>query len=827
MDEFEIIKVVGKGSYGEVWLAKHKKDKKQYVLKRINLQKTSKKERSSAEQEAKLLQKLKHPNIVSYKESFETPDGMLYIAMQYCEGGDLYTKLKQQKSNLLDERQVVEWFVQIAMALQYMHERNILHRDLKTQNIFLTKSKIIKVGDLGIARVLEGATDMATTLIGTPYYMSPELFSNKPYNHKSDVWALGCCVYEMTTLKHAFNAKDMNSLVYKILKGKLPPMPRQYGSELLDLMKAMLHHDPDKRPSVNRILRDQYIKRNIALFLEETKRGVSRPASAAARQPAAFVGRLPIRSSSGKDPAAIPPRPKAHRPAITPPPQPEPVRPEANIQAEPIIQAIRDEVDSSAVRREADKVTNAGDASVGVFKPGHVRKPSNMASKDLESITENVAVEPPELKESSEDSDRNNTVKVNTVKQKSQSQPQPIPAPKAAPSSPTKVTPSSSSPIKVDEEPNKRKKRKKKLVPNRAPAENRPSIDQEGESTGGSVVSIKSDRSSSARPLPVPKVAVSEGLPQKHDLSPASLPTSSSSPQRSDRQTTSRERDHGADSSSSKSSSLSDGVMDDTPRSMPNMSARDRRRKEKASSSMEIPISARNVKLRKVPSERITKDEKASMPKLKSVHHQRQPSLRDSSSSDESMPIPSENTNEREMRREHKEIDNFINVLDNTLKMNTEMDKSEDEELEEVPVDRLRPLTAPGSRQNGLQANSNHARQSEQLAAASKPPPVEKIRKSSLPVEEPDQKMHKSPSMPSLETLTSTSRLLDRIRFLHKDCVKGVGYPALKKAYDILDHIEEDNVEPKLIELLGAEKFDEYAGKIWQLKFCEESLFMT
>ena len=90
----------------------------QYVLKRINLQRASKRERTSAEQEAKLLQKLKHPNIVSYKQSFETPDGMLYIAMQYCEGGDLYTKLKEQKGVLLEERQVVEWFVQIAMALQ-------------------------------------------------------------------------------------------------------------------------------------------------------------------------------------------------------------------------------------------------------------------------------------------------------------------------------------------------------------------------------------------------------------------------------------------------------------------------------------------------------------------------------------------------------------------------------------------------------------------------------------------------------------------------------------------------------------------------------------
>ncbi len=272
MDSYNKIRVIGKGSYGEVWLVKHKRDKKQYVLKKMELKNASKRERRAAELEAKLLAKLKHPNIVSYKDSFETEEGFLYIAMGFCEGGDLYARLKEQKGQSLEERQVVEWFVQIAMALQYMHERNILHRDLKTQNIFLTKSKIIKVGDLGIARVLETSSDMASTLIGTPYYMSPELFSNKPYNHKSDVWALGCCVYEMATLKHAFNAKDMNSLVYKILRGKMPLMPKIYSPELVNLIKAMLNQNPDKRPSVNRILRDPYIKKNIAIFLEGTKK---------------------------------------------------------------------------------------------------------------------------------------------------------------------------------------------------------------------------------------------------------------------------------------------------------------------------------------------------------------------------------------------------------------------------------------------------------------------------------------------------------------------------------------------------------------------------
>ncbi|XP_020346933.1 serine/threonine-protein kinase Nek4 isoform X2 [Oncorhynchus kisutch] len=271
MNNYMFIRVVGKGSYGEVNLVKHKTDRKQYVIKKLNLTTSSKRERRAAEQEAQLLSRLRHPNIVTYRESWEGEDCQLYIAMGFCEGGDLYHRLKQQKGELLPERQVVEWFVQIAMALQYLHEEHILHRDLKTQNIFLTKTNIIKVGDLGIARVLENQNDMANTLIGTPYYMSPELFSNKPYNHKSDVWALGCCVYEMSTLKHAFNAKDMNSLVYRIVEGKLPQMPSKYDPQLGALIKSMLCKRPEDRPDVKLILRQPYIKRQIAMFLEATK----------------------------------------------------------------------------------------------------------------------------------------------------------------------------------------------------------------------------------------------------------------------------------------------------------------------------------------------------------------------------------------------------------------------------------------------------------------------------------------------------------------------------------------------------------------------------
>ncbi|KAM9182167.1 serine/threonine-protein kinase Nek4 [Mergus octosetaceus] len=271
LDAYCFLRAVGKGSYGEVSLVRHRHDSKQYVIKKLNLKNASIRERKAAEQEAQLLSQLKHPNIVAYRESWQGEDGLLYIVMGFCEGGDLYHKLKEQKGKLLPESQVVEWFVQIAMALQYLHEKHILHRDLKTQNVFLTRTNIIKVGDLGIARVLENQYDMASTLIGTPYYMSPELFSNKPYNCKSDVWALGCCVYEMATLKHAFNAKDMNSLAYRIVEGKLPPMPKDYSPHLAEIIRTMLNKKPEERPSVKSILRHPYIKQQISLFLEATK----------------------------------------------------------------------------------------------------------------------------------------------------------------------------------------------------------------------------------------------------------------------------------------------------------------------------------------------------------------------------------------------------------------------------------------------------------------------------------------------------------------------------------------------------------------------------
>ena len=129
-------------------------------------------------------------------------DGELIIIMEYCEEGDLDFHIKQQKKlkKPFPEKVICNWFIQMAMAINYIHKKKILHRDIKCQNIFLTSNGTLKLGDFGISKVLQNTLERAATVVGTPYYMSPEMYENRPYTHKSDIWALGCILYELCTL---------------------------------------------------------------------------------------------------------------------------------------------------------------------------------------------------------------------------------------------------------------------------------------------------------------------------------------------------------------------------------------------------------------------------------------------------------------------------------------------------------------------------------------------------------------------------------------------------------------------------------------------------
>nr|XP_020853486.1 serine/threonine-protein kinase Nek1 isoform X6 [Phascolarctos cinereus] len=266
MDKYCKLQKIGEGSFGKAILVKSREDYKQYVIKEINISRMSSKEREESRREVEVLANMKHPNIVLYRESFEE-NGSLYIVMDYCEGGDLYKRINAQKGVLFPEDQILDWFVQICLALKHVHDRKILHRDIKSQNIFLTKDGIIQLGDFGIARVLNSTLELSQTCIGTPYYLSPEICENKRYNNKSDIWALGCVLYEMCTLKHAFEAGSMKNLVLKIISGSFPPVSLHYSYDLRSLLSHLFKRNPRERPSVNSILEKSFIAKRIEKFL--------------------------------------------------------------------------------------------------------------------------------------------------------------------------------------------------------------------------------------------------------------------------------------------------------------------------------------------------------------------------------------------------------------------------------------------------------------------------------------------------------------------------------------------------------------------------------
>ena len=258
---YRIKKLLGKGTYALAYLVEKalQESTQNYVIKQIPLENLSPLEKEEVKEEANLLSQIKSNYVVKYYDSFEE-NNCLNIVMEYCEGGDLEHLLKQRNKIPLNDNFIWKLFIQIVIGLTELHNMKILHRDLKTSNIFLTNNYDIKIGDLGVAKKLSN-NDFTKTLIGTPYYLSPEICKSKPYNEKSDIWALGCILYELCTFKHPFETTNQAVLVHKILKENPKPIPYTFDYYFNEIIKKLLQKNMNKRPSCKLILKDMYIER--------------------------------------------------------------------------------------------------------------------------------------------------------------------------------------------------------------------------------------------------------------------------------------------------------------------------------------------------------------------------------------------------------------------------------------------------------------------------------------------------------------------------------------------------------------------------------------
>lgn len=164
--------------------------------------------------------------MIAYKEAFfDEASSTLCIVMEFADSGDLYSKIMahQQAASEFGERQIWDALVQMAAGLKALHARNILHRDLKSANVFLHSDGSLKLGDLNVSK--QAKNGMLYTQTGTPYYASPEVWQERPYDSKSDIWSLGCIVYEMCALAPPFRAKSMKGLFNSVLSGMYPKLP--------------------------------------------------------------------------------------------------------------------------------------------------------------------------------------------------------------------------------------------------------------------------------------------------------------------------------------------------------------------------------------------------------------------------------------------------------------------------------------------------------------------------------------------------------------------------------------------------------------------------
>lgn len=273
-----------KGTTNKKFKSNHKDADCQIVaLKRVKIfDMKDAKSRVDCLREINLLQKLDHPNIIRYSLSFIDKND-LFIVLELADGGDLSKLIRHflKQHQLLTEKTVLKYFTQICSAVKYIHSRSVLHRDIKPANIFMTSSGCVKLGDFGLGRYFSPQTMDAHSLVGTFYYMAPERIRQSGYGFSSDVWSVGCVLYELMALRPPFcagyqyddyqpdrimiqpnhylesnNRGDMinlQDLIDRINNGHFLPIEANFSSKLKELIGHCLNPQPELRPKMDEI----------------------------------------------------------------------------------------------------------------------------------------------------------------------------------------------------------------------------------------------------------------------------------------------------------------------------------------------------------------------------------------------------------------------------------------------------------------------------------------------------------------------------------------------------------------------------------------------
>lgn len=274
LTDFEQIKELGKGAFGTVLLCKRLADEQKYAMKRVKISKLNVKDQTNALNEVRVLASLNHKNVIDYKEAFyDKQSSTLNIIMEYAEEGDIARRIKQCKTNktYMSENDIWSLMIQMIQGLKALHDKKIMHRDLKSANVFLMKDGTVKIGDLNVSKVVK--LGFLKTQTGTPFYTSPEVWSEKPYDYKSDIWSVGCIIYEMCSLRPPFRGQSLEQLYKSITRGVYEPIPSIYSKELHTIINLLLQLNPTKRPNCDSFMEHPLIQKKTDVINIETCTG--------------------------------------------------------------------------------------------------------------------------------------------------------------------------------------------------------------------------------------------------------------------------------------------------------------------------------------------------------------------------------------------------------------------------------------------------------------------------------------------------------------------------------------------------------------------------
>ncbi|EDV47505.1 serine/threonine-protein kinase Nek2 [Drosophila erecta] len=271
LQDYEVLAVMGNGSFGTCYKVRDKSTGELFAWKGMNYDELDEAKCDALVSEISVLRQLQHPNIVQYYHHLVNREAKsVYIVMECCAGGDLAQIVQRARSQRKRFEEPYIWRVlfQLCRALQVCHNKipngTILHRDIKPANIFLDAAGNAKLGDFGLARMLRRDQSFAASFVGTPHYMSPELVKGRKYDRKSDVWAVGCLVYEMCALRPPFRGRAFDQLSEKIAQGEFSRIPAVYSADLQEIIAFMLAVDHEQRPGIEVIIRHPLVVRNIS-----------------------------------------------------------------------------------------------------------------------------------------------------------------------------------------------------------------------------------------------------------------------------------------------------------------------------------------------------------------------------------------------------------------------------------------------------------------------------------------------------------------------------------------------------------------------------------